>query len=345
MTPAPTTVESGITVREEYGQEVTRQAETAMGALAAQQKALIEARFVMAMRRQRNWMDVRARINQYCLDPEFAAAALYVKPISSTPDGWSKMSKREQLLHAPDTWPQGFSVRFIEAALFEAGNFDVDSIVIWEDETKRMVRTHVTDLERNSSFARVDTISKTIERKYLKKGQEPISQRLNANNQVVYILEATPDDVKTMENAAVSKSIRTEGERLLPPQLKREWRALIDKTVADADARDPEGAKKILFDSFAGLGVMPSDLEKWLGHAIDNLVPAELKALRKIYVAISNAEITWAEVMGTKEATDKPPEKPPEKLRDRILKSEEAGLRPPHTEQLEKSVEKLEGKK
>lgn len=344
MTPV-STVESGVSVREEYGQEVTRQAETAMGALAAQQRALIEARFIMAMRRQRNWNDVRARINEYCLDPEFAAAALYVKPISQTPEGWAKMSKREQLLHAPESWPMGFSVRFVEAALFEAGNFDVDSIVIWEDDTKRMVRTHVTDLERNSSFARVDTIPKTIERKYLKKGQEPLGQRLNANNQVVYILEATPDDVKTMENAAVSKSIRTEGERLLPPQLKREWRALIENTVADQDAKDPQAAKKILFDSFAGLGVMPSDLEKWLRHAVESLVPAELQALRKVYVAISNAEITWAEVMAARDGSEKPPEKPPEKLRDRILKSEEPGLRPPHAEQLKESVEKLEGKK
>lgn len=344
MTPVPE-VEAGVTVREEYAGEVTRQAETAMGALAAQQKALIEARFIMALRRQRNWMDVRARINQYCQDPEFAAAALYVKPMGPTPNGWSEMSKREQILHAPESWPQGFSVRFIEAALFEAGNFDVDSIVIWEDETKRMVRTHVTDLERNSSFARVDTISKTVERRYLKKGQEPIGQRLNANNQVVYILEATPDEVKTMENAAVSKSIRTEGERLLPPQLKREWRALIDKTVSDLDAKDPEQARKLLFDSYASLGVMPSDLEKWLGHGVENLQPAELKALRKIYVAIANAEITWAEVMGTRQESEKPAEKPPEKLRDRILKSEEAGLRPPHDRQLEESVEKVKEKK
>ena len=95
MVPAS---ESGVTQRQEFGgTEVTRQAETAMSAMAAQHKAMVEARFIVAMRQGRNWLNVRSEMNELCVDPGFASEALYVKPLSRTPDKWNEMDKRQRL--------------------------------------------------------------------------------------------------------------------------------------------------------------------------------------------------------------------------------------------------------
>jgi len=54
--------EAGVSVRQEFGaSEVTRMAETALAAVPPQQQAMVQARFVMALQRRRNWEDVRVR--------------------------------------------------------------------------------------------------------------------------------------------------------------------------------------------------------------------------------------------------------------------------------------------
>ena len=75
--------ETGVSVRQEFGStEIMRGAETAMAAMAAQSKALVEARFVVAMRNPRRWANIRISVNNLCKDPGFAAEALYVKPLN-----------------------------------------------------------------------------------------------------------------------------------------------------------------------------------------------------------------------------------------------------------------------
>jgi hypothetical protein len=294
-------VDAGLSVRQEFGaSEIMRAAEVSMAAMAAQQKAIVEARFVMAMKIPRKWLDVRSRLMELCKNPDFAAEALYVKPLSATPDTWKKMSKRERLQSAPEEWPTGFSIRFIEAALFEAGNFYTDTMILWEDSSKRMTQVSVMDLERNSSYSRTVTTARTVERSYLKRGEEEISKRYNTEGKIVYLLQASEADVTQKEASGVSKSIRTLGERLLPPHYKMEWRRQIEETIFDAAAKDPEGEKKKLMDGFASKGVMPSDLEALLEHNLDACTPAELLSLRTIWVAITNGEATWKEVMESK---------------------------------------------
>lgn len=297
-------VEAGMTVREN-GTEIVRGAETAMAAIAAQQKAFVEAQFVVAFQKPRKWPNIRIAVNNLCKDPAFAAEALYVKPISKTADDWNRIDKRERLRRRltdeSSNWPVGFSIRAIEAILFECGNFDTDATIVWEDDEKRLTRVRIVDLERNSTYSRTVTTPKTVERNYLKKGQEALATRFNTNGATVYIVAATPQEVDTAEAAGVSKAIRTMGERLLPPHFKAEWRRLVEQTILDQDAKDPQATAKVLFDNFAKIGVLPDAIEKYLGHQVEAMQPAELAVLRKIYVALSNAEITWADVMATKE--------------------------------------------
>ena len=289
--------------------EVTRLAETALAAVQAQQQAMVQARFVMALQRRRNWEDVRVRVLNLCKSTAFAEEALYVKPIARTPDEWKEWTKQERLQNAPSDWPRGFSVRFIEAALFEAGNFDCPTMTIWEDGDKRVTLVTVTDLERNSSYSRTITTPKTIERRKLKSGQAAIGVRENAAGDMIYITQATDDEVAMKEAAGVSKALRTLGEKLLPPHHKAEWRRQIEATIADKAVQDPEAAKKEILDGFFKIGIQPSEIERYLGHPVAALTPAEYVELRGVFAALRNGEATWTDAMEAKHGEPSPSEK------------------------------------
>jgi len=322
--------EAGITNRTDFGgSEVERSAETARNAVMAHAKALIESRFVMAMRKPRNWMDVRAAINRLTDDPDFAAQAEYCKPLGYVPDGWGQMSKREQLLNAPDNWPRGLSVRFVEAVLYEAGNFDSSSFVMFEDDSKRMTQVSVLDLQNNGGYSTTIVTPKFVERKKPAKGQEVISGRTNSQGETVYLVVARPDEVTMMEAAAKSKALRTLGEKLLPPQLKAEWRRRCDATILNEAAKDPQGERKKLLDAFSERGIMPSALESYFGHSVETIQPSEIVDLRKIYTGLSSGEWTWQEVVEAKfgsAAADQEKKAEPSKaaaaLREKLAKKE-----------------------
>ena len=64
---------AGTTQREDFeGVEISRSAETAASSVAAQATAQIQARYVVALRRPRDWDDVRVRILKECRRPSFA---------------------------------------------------------------------------------------------------------------------------------------------------------------------------------------------------------------------------------------------------------------------------------
>src|SRR5690348_5556972 len=86
-------------VREEFGaRELTESAELGTASAIAQASAEVQARYIMAIRRPRDWMTVRTRLMQECKRSGFAQTALYAKP-------------------AGGSLIVGFSIRFAEAAL------------------------------------------------------------------------------------------------------------------------------------------------------------------------------------------------------------------------------------
>ncbi|HYG12344.1 MAG TPA: hypothetical protein VD835_20545, partial [Pyrinomonadaceae bacterium] len=113
-------------VSEGFGsQTMVRANETSTTALAAQAKAQIEARYIVAMQRPRDMDTVRTKLLKECSRPGFAKVARYSKPV-----GGSKI--------------EGPSIRFAEAALRCMGNVVPESFVVWDDEEKRVVRVSVT---------------------------------------------------------------------------------------------------------------------------------------------------------------------------------------------------------
>jgi hypothetical protein len=77
-------------------------------------------------------------------------------------------------------------------------------------------------------------------------------------------------------------------------------------TQANADAEDPDAAKRKLFDAFGALGVRAEQIKEYLGHDAAALSPKELADLRALYSAIRDGEATWREVMDTKAAQSEP---------------------------------------
>lgn len=247
-------------------------------ALVAKARADTEARWIMAMRRPRNLDDVRQDILKECRRPGFADVAIY-----SVPRGENKI--------------EGLSIRFAEVAARCMGNLQPEVVTIYDDETTRIVRVTVTDYESNVTWSKDLSIKKTVERKFLKKGQRSYGERENSYGQRVYIVDATDDDVNTKEAAMVSKAVRTLILRIIPGHLQDEAFAICAKIAKDKDAKDPDAARIGMLDSFAGIGVKPSEIEEYLGHTTERMAPVEVDSLRRLFAAIRDGETSWREAL------------------------------------------------
>lgn len=260
-----------------------RIAETAASTVAAQAAAQIQARYAIAMRQKRSVDQARAILLKDCKRPAFAESATYSKPVGGGT-------------------VRGFSIRFAEASARALGNLLTDTITVYDDGEKRIVRVTVTDLEANSSYGKDVSISKTVERRELRRGQTPIAKRTNSRGDTVYIVEASEDDLTVKENALVSKALRTLLLRHVPGDIIEDCERQVMETLSNQTAKDPEAEKKRLIDAFAVLNVMPKDLEDYLGHELGKTVPAELVTLRKVYTALKEGESTWLDFMEQRRA-------------------------------------------
>jgi hypothetical protein len=165
-------------------------------------------------------------------------------------------------------------------------NITIETLTVFDDPEKRIVRVAVTDLEANVPYSQDVTITKTVERRSVKQGETVIRQRLNSKGEPVFLVEATDDDILNKQGALISKAIRTLGLRLIPGDLLDEAMDAVMETLQKRDAQDPDAAKRRLFDSFSTLGVSAEQLKEYLGHKADVLNPKELADLRGLFAAL-----------------------------------------------------------
>jgi hypothetical protein len=259
--------------------------ETASAVLAAQAKALVSARFEIALAKPRDIDSVREKLLRECKRPSFAAVAIYHKPVGKG--------------------LEGPSIRFAEACLQAMGNLAIETPAIYDDAEKRILRVTVSDMETNVTHSKDVTIMKRVERSSLKDGQSAIRSRTNSYGKPVFVVEATDDEILNQENALVSKALRTTGLRLVPGWLIDECMELVRTTRNSEAAADPDAALRKLYDAFGALGVTVDSLKQWLGH--DGAPqPKELEELRGIYTAIKDGEASWRDVMDAKAPDDAP---------------------------------------
>jgi hypothetical protein len=264
--------------------------ETAAVAVAEREKAAIQALFLMAAHRPRDWDLVRTKLLKDAQRYGFADSALWEIERGKNADGTPK------LLTGP-------SIRFAEAAIRAMGNVFVDMQVTLDAPDRRKVQVVIIDLENLVRFSREVQIEKTVERKFLPKDFDQkliLGKRKNSYGDQLFIIPATEDEVVQKQAVAVSKVLRTEGLRLLPGDIMEEAIAACEATIAKGIKDDPDKAKKLLIDSFAKLNVTPADLATFLGHPVAQVQPAELIRLRAIYNAIYQGETTWPRVMQEK---------------------------------------------
>lgn len=256
--------------------------ESASSAIAAQSKAMVESRYIMAMRNPRNMDAVRQELLKECRRPSFAhnKSAYYIKPIGQG--------------------VEGLGIRFVEVALRCMKNVLVETTMIFEDEIKEVHRVSVTDLEANITYPLDVRVSKTVERSKPNGDGSYLSVRKNSYGRDVFTLLGTDDDLLNKRGALISKAIRTIGLRIIPGDLCDEAEEIIKAIRLDAAAQDPDAARRKLVDAFAEIGVTATDLTGYLGHDIGKCSPAQIVTLRGIYGAIRDGEATWQTVMTNK---------------------------------------------
>lgn len=298
MTMIPA-IPAGVVARQELGaQQIARSAELAAQAVAAQARAVVEARCVMAERHPRDWDVVREKFLRECQRPGLAR----LKNELSC-EGIYRIKRGQSTIEGP-------TIRLAEIAMRCMGNLLAESRIIFEDAQQRLVHVSVIDLETNVGPARDIAVPKTVERKRLAEGQAPISQRINSYGEMVFLVPATDDQIAERQGALESKALRTLLLRLFPGDILEEGFELIRANARKgAAAEDPDMARRRLLAAFAAYGVKAADLATYLGHSLDGLAPAEHEDLLAIHASLKSREATWAEILESR--TGATPARPP----------------------------------
>lgn len=279
-------------IRERFeGKEVVQRAELAAIRVAAQAKAEIESAFIMALKKPRNRDQARVEILQACKNITFANMAKYKKPVGKKQDAGGKWVQN---------YVEGPSIRFAEEMIRAWTNVKVQSMIIYEDDDRRITFVNVVDLENNTSYSSQITVEKTVERKS-DVGREVVYERVNSYGERVFIVRATDDEIRNKEAAFLSKEIRNSALRLLPQDITQEAMVEVVKTITSGVSSDIESAKKQIIDAFVGIGIKPIDLEEYLKHAMATVSPAEIADLRTVYNTIKSGESTWADYITSRE--------------------------------------------
>lgn len=295
-------------------------------AAAETAKQKIQAAYIMARANPRNVLQARQNILNACKRPRFAENAEY-----SRPQGNTKIT--------------GPTIRLAEHCLREWGNIDSDIAVVYDDVKIRRIKIVLTDLQTGSAFSKEVSISKTVERKN-SQGRIVISERLNSYNEVVYVVQATDDELATKEAAMISKAIRNEGLRLIPSDIIEEALEIAAATRKSAINTDPTAHAEKMVESFAGIGVKVNQLEEYMKCAIDECSPLQIDELKQMYKSIKDGTTTWHKYTSSDTAVDvekTEPEETKAKVTKSKAKGKAADKATPEAADSKGAKEKLEG--
>jgi hypothetical protein len=253
-------------------------------ALAARAKATVEARYLAAWQRPRDWDQVRQDILKECKRPAFAhnKSSFYLKPIGKG--------------------VEGLGIRFVEVALRCMRNVSCESEMIFQDDEQEVHQVTITDFESNVPHSLQVVVPRTVERSKPMSDGSYISVRKNSQGELTYMVPATEDDLLNKRAALISKAIRTQGLRLIPGDIQDEAEIVIKQIRKDQAAKDPDATRKAIVDAFGEIGVSATMLVEYLEHPLDQCSPDELVRLRGIFGAISEADATWTQVMENRKA-------------------------------------------
>lgn len=258
--------------------------EAASAAVAARARAEVEARTLMALRNPRNVNDFERRMLAACERFTFADAAQYEikrgnKPIT------------------------GLSIRFAEECARNYKNLDISSYLITETPTVRVLKVTVVDLETTIVWSSDLVIPKTVERSYIKAGDEVLGKRLNSESKTVYSIRSTDDETQFKQNRELAKVVRNLILAHIPSEIRELCEERIDKTVASLGDLTPEQFRDKIVASFVARGISRDDLEQFVGKSMTSASMVEVQELRRMLVAIKSGESTFEKELTEKLAT------------------------------------------
>lgn len=253
--------------------------ETNTTALAARARAEIEARTFLAAAHPRDFMRSRQKLLAACARPRFCEAARYLLP-----RGGKKI--------------EGWSVRFAEELLRVWGNVEVSAVVTWEDAEKQVRRVTITDLESNVAVSDEVVITKQVERSKAPHPSAIRGRRKNSKGEDVFLVDATPDDLRMLIGAESARVRRTLILQLVPSDLLEEAQQVVRETMDGEAKADPLAVRKRCADAFATFGLSATQVSEVLfdGTPIAEINEAQLQLARTICAALKEGDVTWADV-------------------------------------------------
>ena len=144
-----------------------------------------------------------------------------------------------------------------------------------DDDRQMIVQITAIDLETNSIETSEIIVPKTVERKFVKDGQEILGERENSAGKKVYLVRATESEIDMTRKALISKALRNAIFRLVPAELVQTALDTARKTIRSADAKDPKDATRRLIACFGEQGVTVDQIELYIGHTLDKATTAD----------------------------------------------------------------------
>jgi len=249
----------------------------AMVAAAESAKAQIQCAYMMALQCPRSYFAAEQAVVKACSNPLFAEKVEYKLPRAGTTIS-------------------GPTIRLAELIRREWRNIFTTERVMHDDDRQMIVQVTAMDLETNSIETAEVIVPKTVERKYVKEGQEILSERENSLGKPVYTVRATDSEVDMTRKAMISKALRNAIFRLVPAELVQIALATARQTIASADAKDPKEATRRLILCFEEQGVGIDKIEKHIGHTLEKATAADVKNLRGLYKQMLNGA-SWDDLV------------------------------------------------
>lgn len=265
---------TSVTDAAPVGNDLIPTQSTSVAAATAAAITVEQAHFAMARANPRDIERLRQEMLRECRRPTFAAKAEY-----EIPYGGEKV--------------RGPSIRFAEAAYRAASNIGFSSEVVSDTPRSRTRRLILIDFETNKPFKHDVVVEKTVERRKVTDKHVVLGTRYNTYGDLVYIVQATSDEVLGKEHAAVSKGFRMLMLKFLPPDLVEECIEATRALTSEQIEKDPETVRRRMIDDFERVGVSVDQLVEYLGHPIDHVTKAELAELRGAHAAVESGEASW----------------------------------------------------
>jgi hypothetical protein len=265
----------------------------------------IQSAMLMAKQYPRSLDEFRLKLLERCKTAEFAEVARYAKP-----QGWVTDENGKYVLDERGkkirNYVRGWSVRFTDAAIQLMGNIAKIDKLIDETPLGLLYQVGWVDYETNTWCTQEVLVPKTVERKRLNDGQFALDQRVNNYGDIVFIVPASPDEIKLAAANLRAKARRDEARLLLPGDVLAEAERVVAETQrADAHA-DPIKARKKLVDAFATIGIKPTDLVEYLGgRPLDALTPDMILELRAVFTMVKEDGVRWRDVLETSTHVDR----------------------------------------